>query len=140
MTDSRTETSQMREDDVTYGRRRHHALDAFPDERIVTATAPRALERAGRCQRGLEGSVEPLITTRQLAELWCQTPRWVLRMVKERGLPHYELGGALRYRASEVEGWLQQHRAGLPIEPAAEPSTLAGSVVLRSVAGGRGAA
>jgi hypothetical protein len=29
MTDSRTETSQMREDDVTYGRRRHHALDAF---------------------------------------------------------------------------------------------------------------
>jgi excisionase family DNA binding protein len=83
--------------------------------------------------------VEALITTRQLAELWCQTPRWVLRMVKERGLPHYELGGALRYRASEVEAWLQQHRGGLPIDPAVDSSTLAGSVVLRSV-GGRGAA
>jgi excisionase family DNA binding protein len=84
--------------------------------------------------------VEPLITTRQLAELWCQTPRWVLRMVKEQGLPHYELGGALRYRVSEVEAWLQQHGGGLAIDSAVDASTLAGSVVLRSVAEARGAA
>jgi excisionase family DNA binding protein len=84
--------------------------------------------------------VEPLITTRQLAELWCQTPRWVLRMVKEQGLPHYELGGALRYRISEVEGWLQQHHRGPAIRSAVETNRLAGSVVLRSVGDARGAA
>jgi excisionase family DNA binding protein len=85
-------------------------------------------------------SVEPLITTRQLADLWCQTPRWVLRMVKEQGLPHYELGGALRYRASEVEAWLQQHRGGLSVDSPVESTTLAGSVVLRSVGDTRGVA
>ena len=84
--------------------------------------------------------MEPLITTRQLAELWCQTPRWVLRMVKEQGLPHYELGGALRYRASEVEAWLQQHHGGPSVDSSVESSRLAGSVVLRSIAGARGAA
>ncbi len=84
--------------------------------------------------------VEPLITTRQLAELWCQTPRWVLRMATEQGLPHYELGGALRYRVSEVEAWLQQHHGAASIGPAVESSTLAGSVVVRSIAGARGAA
>jgi excisionase family DNA binding protein len=56
--------------------------------------------------------VEQLITTRQLAGLWQQPPRWVLRMAKEHGLPHYKLGGAIRYRTSEVEAWLQQHHAG----------------------------
>lgn len=84
--------------------------------------------------------MEPLITTRQLADLWCQTPRWVLRMVKEQGLPHYELGGALRYRASEVEAWLQQHRGGLSVDSPVESTTLAGSVVLRSVGDTRGVA
>lgn len=29
MTDRRTEISQVREEDLAYGRRRHHALDAF---------------------------------------------------------------------------------------------------------------
>jgi excisionase family DNA binding protein len=84
--------------------------------------------------------LEPLITTRQLAELWCQTPRWVLRMVKEQGLPHYELGGALRYRVSEVEAWLQQHRGRPALDSAVEPSAPAGPVVLGSVAGAEGGA
>lgn len=61
-------------------------------------------------------------------------------MVKEQGLPHYELGGALRYRASEVEAWLQQHRGGPSIDSADESSALAGSVVLRSVGDARGVA
>ena len=57
--------------------------------------------------------MEALLTTRQLAELWHQTPRWVLRMHREHGLPAYRLGGALRFRASEAEDWLQlrQERA-----------------------------
>jgi predicted DNA-binding transcriptional regulator AlpA len=86
--------------------------------------------------------VEPLITTRQLAELWCQTPRWVLRMAKEQGLPHYELGDALRYRSSEVEAWLQQHHSGHPTHTDAAADTLAslGTVELRSVASARGVA
>lgn len=86
--------------------------------------------------------MEPLITTRQLAELWCQTPRWVLRMAKVQGLPHYELGGAFRYRASEVEAWLRQHHSGQATGSAVAAGTLAspGSIELRPVADTRGAA
>lgn len=87
-------------------------------------------------------SVERLITTRQLADLWCQSPRWVLRMAGEHGLPHFVLGGALRYRISEVEAWLQQHHAGQAIDSPLGPSTTAspGSVALRPVADALGAA
>jgi excisionase family DNA binding protein len=56
--------------------------------------------------------IEALITTRELAALWSQTPRWVLRMIQEQGLPHYRLGGAIRYRGSEVEAWLQERGVG----------------------------
>jgi predicted DNA-binding transcriptional regulator AlpA len=62
---------------------------------------------------------EPLITTRDLATLWGQTPRWVLRMVNEFGLPHYRLGGARRYRSSETEAWLQERRGVVEIRRAA---------------------
>jgi predicted DNA-binding transcriptional regulator AlpA len=86
--------------------------------------------------------MESLITTRQLADRWCQTPRWVLRMVKDHDLPHYLLGGALRYRGSEVEAWLQQHHAGRAIKGAAEsPITpIISSVELRPIRDTRGAA
>ena len=112
------------------------------DQRLLAASNPWPMERPSRCRGSLGVFVEPLITTRQLAELWCQTPRWVLRMVKERGLPHYELGGALRYRGSEVEAWLQQHHSGHPAHTDAAADTLAtpGTVELRSVDGARGAA
>jgi predicted DNA-binding transcriptional regulator AlpA len=69
--------------------------------------------------------VEPLVTTRQLAELWCQTPRWVLRMGQEQGLPRYLLGSSLRYRISEVEAWLQQHHDAGTLPPAERNSNLA---------------
>jgi excisionase family DNA binding protein len=63
--------------------------------------------------------METLITTRELAVLWSQTPRWVLRMIQEQGLPHYRLGGAIRYRGSEVEAWLQERWVGHRLDPAA---------------------
>ena len=62
--------------------------------------------------------MEALIMTRELAALWSQTPRWVLRMTQDQGLPHYRLGGAIRYRGSEVEAWLQQRRVGQRLDPA----------------------
>ncbi len=62
--------------------------------------------------------MEALITTRELAALWSQTPRWVLRMIQDQGLPHYRLGGAIRYRSSEVEAWLQQRRVGRRLDSA----------------------
>jgi excisionase family DNA binding protein len=90
---------------------------------------------------GMGASVEPLITTRQLATLWCQSPRWVLRMVKEHSLPHYVLGGTLRYRTSEVEAWLQQHHAGLAIDAAESPPNSIPNVAdLRPVTDARGVA
>jgi hypothetical protein len=56
-------------------------------------------------------------------------------MVKNHGLPHYVLGGAVRYRASEVEVWLQRHRRGQAIQAAAEPTSMPipSSVELRPV-------
>jgi hypothetical protein len=63
-------------------------------------------------------------------------------MAKQQGLPHYVLGGALRYRVSEVEAWLQQHHAGDTRQPRPEMAStpISTSVELRSVADERGAA
>jgi hypothetical protein len=108
---------EAREDSIAPGQRRHHALDAFETSGSSppAGSEPRLSgsdELDKPAQHLVSLSLEPLVTTRQLAELWCQTPRWVLRMASDQGLPHYRLGGALRFRPSEAEAWLRQHRAG----------------------------
>ena len=56
--------------------------------------------------------VEPLLTARQVAEVFAFTsPGWVLGQARRRDdpLPSYRLGadyGPVRFRASEVEAWL----------------------------------
>jgi predicted DNA-binding transcriptional regulator AlpA len=124
---------QIREEAVTPALRRHHALDAFQSTGTSPPGDPGLYSLAGAAEQVME----PLVTTRQLAELWCQPPRWVLRMAKEQGLPHYRLGGVLRYRASEAEAWLQQHRAG---DTAGSTPTRSSTLVeLRAITDARGA-
>ena len=57
-------------------------------------------------------TIERLLTTREVAELFGLTQRQVVRLWSEAGLPGYRLGerGIVRYRASEVEAWLQERR------------------------------
>jgi len=112
----------------------HHALDAYETSGASPPSALAPFRREHRVQD--VAPPEQLITTRQLAELWQQTPRWVLRMANGHGLPHYKLGGAIRYRTSEVEDWLQQHRAEATVTTVQDE----GPAGLRSVSDERGAA
>jgi excisionase family DNA binding protein len=83
------------------------------------------------CRRhGFEVFMEPLMTTRQLAAAWCQSPRWILRMHREHGLPAYRLGGALRFRESEVEDWL--HRRWDGVSPIPASGLIAGTTTCTS--------
>jgi len=131
----------MREETIAPSQRRHHALDAY----ATSGSSPPAeseprlgADELGSAAQQVVSSLEALVTTRQLAELWCQTPRWVLRMANEQGLPHYRLGGAIRFRPSEAEAWLQRHHAGDTV--AAPPLAETTPVDLRSVIETRGAA
>lgn len=59
--------------------------------------------------------IEPLMTAREVADTFGFTnPEWVLDQTrKEPPLPSYRLGGdrgPVRFRASEVEDWLQARR------------------------------
>ena len=85
--------------------RRHHELDAFAASGTSPPHGPNVANDVGT-------SLEPMLTTRGLAELLNQTPAWVLRMVHEQALPGFRFGGALRYYASEVRIWIEQHRIG----------------------------
>ena len=57
-------------------------------------------------------TIERLLSSRELADLLGLTNRQVIRLWSEAGLPGYRLGerGIVRYRASEVEAWLQERR------------------------------
>jgi excisionase family DNA binding protein len=54
----------------------------------------------------LRAGVEPWLSKRQLAQHLGFSGRWVELRVKA-GMPHKRFGGRLRFRASEVEAWLE---------------------------------
>jgi excisionase family DNA binding protein len=54
----------------------------------------------------LRPGVEPWLSKRQLAQHLGFSGRWVELRVKG-GMPHKRFGGRLRFRASEVEAWLE---------------------------------
>lgn len=55
-------------------------------------------------------SPERLIDARELAQLLGVRPQWVYGKVDAGELPGYRLGHYLRFRASEVEAWLERQR------------------------------
>lgn len=55
---------------------------------------------------------ERLLTARQLADLLGFQPGTILDWFERGELPGFRIGGRLRFRASEVEAWLEQRREG----------------------------
>lgn len=53
---------------------------------------------------------EKTLTAEQIAEILQVSVKTVRRLTRAGHLPHYRLGRCVRYRASELEGWLRRHR------------------------------
>jgi excisionase family DNA binding protein len=53
---------------------------------------------------------ERLLTTRELADLLGFSAGWVQDQFEAGRLPGFRIGGRLRFRESEVETWLDDHR------------------------------
>jgi excisionase family DNA binding protein len=60
---------------------------------------------------------ERLLTARELGELLGLAPATVLDWHEAGKLPSFKIGTAVRFRASEVEAWLEQHRCGPCVGP-----------------------
>jgi len=55
---------------------------------------------------------EHLLTSRELADLLGFSPAWVQDQFEAGRLPGFRVGGRLRFRLSEVDAWLEEHRQG----------------------------
>jgi excisionase family DNA binding protein len=53
---------------------------------------------------------ECLLTARELGELLGFSAATIVDWSEAGKLPAFKIGGRLRFRASEVEAWLQEHR------------------------------
>ena len=54
--------------------------------------------------------MEPLVTTKEVADFLGVSPRTVEAWVQARKIPHYKFGRPVRFRLSEVEEWLKKQR------------------------------
>ena len=59
----------------------------------------------------MSASFEKLLTAEQLADLLALSVDWIYEKAAAGELPSYKLGANRRFRASEVEDWLQRQRA-----------------------------
>jgi predicted DNA-binding transcriptional regulator AlpA len=55
---------------------------------------------------------ERLLTSRELGEVLGFSAAWVQDRFEAGELPGFRISGRLRFRLSEVEGWLETKRAG----------------------------
>jgi excisionase family DNA binding protein len=58
---------------------------------------------------------EPLLTSREVAERLGLSWRWVLERFERGEIPGFKFGGKsgpVRFRWSEIEVWLDEHRRG----------------------------
>jgi excisionase family DNA binding protein len=54
--------------------------------------------------------LEPWLTREALAEYLGCSVRWIdYRIAEHAGFPAHEIAGRLKFRASDVETWLEQH-------------------------------
>jgi excisionase family DNA binding protein len=58
--------------------------------------------------------VEQLVPIREVAQVLGLSVSWVEKAVVKHGLPSYKIGGSRKFRLSEVETWLAEHREGAP--------------------------
>ena len=62
-------------------------------------------------------SGDKLVTARELAGYLGLSPDTILDWAEGDRLPHFKLGRAVRFRASEIEAWLEAQRRGPSIRP-----------------------
>ena len=60
---------------------------------------------------------ERLLTARELADLLGFSPATIQDWYEAGTLPGFRVGGRLRFRASEVEAWLEEQRQPTRREP-----------------------
>ncbi len=53
-----------------------------------------------------------LMTAGEVAEYLCCSVSTVRRFAARGAIPHYRLGKLVRFRRSDVEGWLTRHQFG----------------------------
>jgi excisionase family DNA binding protein len=53
---------------------------------------------------------ENLVTKKQLTEILGLSQSYISNLMAEEGLPYFKVGRAVRFRGSEVTGWLQKRR------------------------------
>lgn len=58
------------------------------------------------------GSVEPFVTTEDVAEFLGKPPSWLYNRAERLGVPRYRVGLQYRYRLSEVAAWVESTKLG----------------------------
>ena len=51
-----------------------------------------------------------LMTLDELAEFLGVTPRWIYDNHQGQGIPAFQIGRTLRFRRSDIDGWLETRR------------------------------
>jgi excisionase family DNA binding protein len=65
-----------------------------------------------------------LLTTREVANYLGCSPKHVWRLTRSHGLPFVRLGRAIRFKPSEVEGFLTRSSSGMDSTPLARGDAL----------------
>jgi len=71
------------------------------------------------------GDPERLLRAREVAEMLGVSMDWVLDRWQEGALPGFKLGPSpqspVRFRMSELDAWLENHRGGAKVPPGSRP-------------------
>ncbi len=54
---------------------------------------------------------EIMVNSEEVAKQLSLSPQFIKKARKTLGLPHYKIGGSVRFRLSEVDAWLKQRKA-----------------------------
>jgi excisionase family DNA binding protein len=60
-------------------------------------------------------TVEPLWTVAEVLAFTRMRRTWLYERIARNELPHYRLGGAVRFSPQEIRAWLEQTRVGASI-------------------------
>ena len=55
---------------------------------------------------------EPLVGAQVIADLLGVSDSLIYDLCRRNRIPHYRVGGRLKFRQSEIEAWLTEQRAG----------------------------
>ncbi len=71
-------------------------------QKVVTALKPLLREKAG------EDALAALLSVKGLAGHLSVSEKWIYERVQFKEIPHYKVGGNLRFKRSEIDRWLDE--------------------------------